>query len=76
MSIAPSLSDKLTMQLRLQKIRGSEDRYEASPTLKLLFPAEEVQALTGIYANLAGTASRANSNDEELLGGRDDEEDS
>jgi hypothetical protein len=60
----------------LQKIRGSEDRYEVSPTLKLLFPAEEVQALTGIYANLAGTASQANSNEEELLGGTDDEEDS
>jgi hypothetical protein len=60
----------------LQRIRGGEDRYEVSPTLKLLFPAEEVQALTGIYANLAGTASEANSNDEEPLIGTDDEEDS
>src|SRR5712692_5592828 len=60
----------------LQRIRGSEDRYEVSPTLKLLFPAEEVQALTGIYAILAGTASEANSNDEEPLIGTDDEEDS
>src|SRR6266403_3928731 len=34
----------------LQKIRDSDDRYEVSPTLKLLFPAEEIQALARIYA--------------------------
>jgi hypothetical protein len=60
----------------LQKIRDSEDRYEVSPTLKLLFPAEEVQALTGVYTHLAVTASEANSNDEEPLGGTDNGEDS
>jgi hypothetical protein len=60
----------------LQKIRGSEDRYEVSPTLKLLFPAEEVQALTAIYAHLAGSAPEAIANDEEPLGGADNEEDS
>jgi hypothetical protein len=60
----------------LQKIRGSEDRYEVSPTLKLLFPAEEVQALAAVYAHLADTASEANSNDEETLGSTDDGEDS
>jgi Domain of unknown function (DUF4194) len=60
----------------LQKIRDSEDRYEVSPTLKLLFPAEEVQALTGVYAHLADTASEADSNDKEPLDGTDDEEDS
>jgi len=58
-----------------RKSAAARTAYEVSPTLKLLFPAEEVQALTGIYANLAGTASQANSNDEEL-GGTDDEEDS
>jgi hypothetical protein len=60
----------------LQKIRDSEDRYEVSPTLKLLFPAEEVQALTGVYAHLADTASEADSNDQEPLAGTHDEEDS
>ena len=37
----------------LQKIRGAEERFEVSPTLKLLFPAEEIQALTRTYAELA-----------------------
>jgi len=33
----------------LNAIRGSEDRYEISPTLKLLFSAEEIVALIKIY---------------------------
>ncbi|MEC5163454.1 DUF4194 domain-containing protein [Janthinobacterium sp. CG_S6] len=37
----------------VQKIRGSEDRYEISPTLKLLFSAEEIQTLTGLYQRMA-----------------------
>ncbi len=37
----------------LQKIRGSEDRYEISPTLKLLFSAEEIQTLTALYLRMA-----------------------
>jgi hypothetical protein len=37
----------------LHKIRGSEDRYEISPTLKLLFNAEEIQLLTAAYAKAA-----------------------
>jgi hypothetical protein len=60
----------------LQKIGSSEDRYEVSPTLKLLFPAEEIQALAAIYSNLAASAFDANSNDKELLGHADDGEDS
>jgi hypothetical protein len=37
----------------LQKIRGSTDRYEISPTLKLLFSAEHVAELTRQYRSLA-----------------------
>jgi len=37
----------------LQKIRGSEDRFEVSPTLKLLFSAEEIIALTKTYQDMA-----------------------
>jgi hypothetical protein len=37
----------------LQKIRSSEDRFEISATLKLLFSAEEILALTGIYRKMA-----------------------
>ena len=36
----------------LQKIRGSEDRYEISPTLKLLFTPEEIQSLTLCYREI------------------------
>jgi len=37
----------------LQKIRGSDDRYEISPTLKLLFSAEDIQSLTALYQRMA-----------------------
>lgn len=37
----------------LQKIRGSEDRFEISPTLKLLFSAEEILGLTALYERMA-----------------------
>jgi hypothetical protein len=37
----------------LQKIRASDDRYEISPTLKLLFSAEEIQTLTALYQRMA-----------------------
>jgi hypothetical protein len=36
----------------LDKLRGSEDRYEISPALKLLFSAEDVQALAHAYREL------------------------
>jgi len=39
----------------LQKIRGSDDRFEISPTLKLLFSAEEIQSLTELYKNMANS---------------------
>ena len=37
----------------LQKIRGSEDRFEIAPTLKLLFSAEEIQNLGKLYQQMA-----------------------
>jgi len=37
----------------IQKIRASDDRFEVSPTLKLLFSAEEIQALTILYQRMA-----------------------
>ncbi|WP_414649878.1 DUF4194 domain-containing protein [Dyella sp.] len=36
----------------LVKLRGGEERYEVSPALKLLFSAEDVQALTRVYREL------------------------
>ena len=44
---------KMKKQSILQKIRGSEDRYEISPTLKLLFSADQIAALTEQYLALA-----------------------
>jgi hypothetical protein len=37
----------------LQRIRGSDERYEVSPTLKLLFTADEIQELTRTYGTLS-----------------------
>jgi hypothetical protein len=45
--------EKLKKHSVLQKIRSSEDRFEISPTLKLLFSADEIQALGSAYATLA-----------------------
>ena len=41
--------EKIKKHSILRRIRASEDRFEISPTLKLLFSAEEIQALTRIY---------------------------
>src|SRR5690606_31676438 len=45
--------EKIKKHSILQKIRASEDRFEISPTLKLLFSAEEIQALTRLYHRMA-----------------------
>lgn len=41
----------------VQKIRGADDRYEISPTLKLLFPADEIVQLTALYERMAAGES-------------------
>jgi hypothetical protein len=47
--------EKMKKNNVLQPIRGSEGRHEVSPTLKLLFSAEDVQALGAVYREyLAG----------------------
>lgn len=57
----------------LYKLRGGEDRFEVSPTLKLLFTAEQILALTQAYQGLtAGTHtpredSESDGNEEESL---------
>lgn len=60
----------------LQKIRDSDDRYEVSPTLKLIFPAEEIQALARIYAELDSKSPNANLNGVESPSETDDEAES
>jgi len=55
--------EKIKKQSILRKIRSSEGRFEISPTLKLLFSAEEIQALTRIYQKM--NAVEASSEQEE-----------
>jgi len=44
--------EKIKKLSLLRKIRASEDRFEISPTLKLLFSAEEIQALRATYQRM------------------------
>ncbi len=61
--------EKIKKHNILQKIRGSEDRFEISPALKLLFSAEEIQNLGQLYRQMADgsqpLASKQPVNDEE-----------
>jgi len=45
--------EKLKKYSILQKIRSSDNRFEVAPTLKLLFSAAEIQALTDLYRRMA-----------------------
>ncbi|MCJ8499801.1 DUF4194 domain-containing protein [Desulfatitalea alkaliphila] len=46
--------EKMKKNSMLQKVRGDVERFEISPTLKLLFSAEQIVALTAQYQALAG----------------------
>lgn len=46
--------DKMKKNTILQAIGGAERRYEVSPTLRLLFNADDVQAMAAAYRALAG----------------------
>ena len=48
----------------LVKLRGSEERFEVSPALKLLFSAEDVQSLTQIYRQLGENGDLGEGDDE------------
>jgi len=52
----------------LHKIRSAEDRYEISPTLKLLFSAEEISALTRIYLEMGAPEDDREQHDGPPLG--------
>jgi len=51
--------DKAKKNSLLGTIRGSDDRYEISPTLKLLFSAEQIAALTRSYSDARTNPSPA-----------------
>jgi len=48
--------EKVKKNSLISAIRGSDERYEVSPTLKLLFSAEEIGALVRIYTSARGAA--------------------
>jgi hypothetical protein len=51
--------EKIKKHSILQKLRATEDRFEISPTLKLLFSVEEIQALIRVYRDIAqGTGTQ------------------
>jgi hypothetical protein len=57
--------DKMRKHTILQAIRGEDRRFEVSPTLRLLFPAEEVAALIEAYRALSCENASANGQDDD-----------
>jgi hypothetical protein len=49
--------EKIKQNSILQKLRSGDDRFEISPTLKLLFSADEIQALAKLYERMSTTTS-------------------
>lgn len=64
--------EKIKKHSILRKIRSSEDRFEISPTLKLLFSAEEIQALIRIYHDMRVPEESSGQYDE-MQSGEDNE---
>lgn len=60
--------EKLKKANLLQPIRGTEGRYEIAPVLRLLFTAEDVQALSARYRALAAGESVADTEEEDEHG--------
>jgi hypothetical protein len=52
--------EKMKTLSLLHKLQGADERYEVSPTLKLLFSAEDIQALTKAYTTSVSTSLEGN----------------
>lgn len=52
----------------LHKLRGGDERFEISPTLKLLFPAEEIQALAQSYTTIARAGAQPSDDTPDAVG--------
>jgi hypothetical protein len=50
---AAAATKKMTQQKILIKLRATEDRFEVSPVLKLLFSPETISRLIGVYERIA-----------------------
>lgn len=60
--------EKIKQNSILQKLRSGGDRFEISPTLKLLFSADEIQALAKLYERMSSTTSHTTESSEFGLG--------
>lgn len=60
--------EKLKKANLLQPIRGADGRYEIAPVLRLLFTAEDVQALSARYRSLAAGESMVDGKEEDRHG--------
>jgi hypothetical protein len=49
--------EKATQLNLIRRLRGEDARYEVSPALELVFPAEQIQALTETYARLSASGA-------------------
>lgn len=58
--------EKMKTLSLLHKLQGADERYEVSPTLKLLFSAEDIQALTKVYVNSVSTSLESNDAGDEI----------
>ncbi len=58
--------EKMKTLSLLHKLQGTDERYEVSPTLKLLFSAEDIQALTKVYMNSVNPSLEGNEASEQV----------
>ena len=59
--------EKIKKRSILRKLRSDDDYFEISPTLKLLFSAEEIQALTKTYLDLKVSGGSSDEEEEPPL---------
>jgi hypothetical protein len=59
-----SAVEKVKTHSLLHKLKGADERHEVSPTLKLLFSAEDIQALTKVYVSTIASTSEDAADDE------------
>jgi hypothetical protein len=60
-----SAIDKAKAINLIRPLRGEAGRFEVSPTLKILFPAEDIQRLSEIYKQIANGADASTAGDAE-----------
>jgi hypothetical protein len=62
-----SAVEKVKVHSLLHKLKGADERYEVSQTLKLLFSAEDIQALTKVYVSTIRSSAEDSVDDDLIL---------